>query len=218
LNDEWAALESTGSQEKAIWDNGNSIHPTLDHVQAPAPFPTLETARLVLREIVPEDVGALFEIHGDPMLMRWFGVDPIKDIAGAEKIVAHFASWRTQPNPGTRWGIQLKGEHHLSGTCGLFAWNRAWRKCTIGYELASAAHGKGYMQEALTAVLDWGFANMELNRVEAQVHPENAASIRSLSRLGFLPEGLLRELGFWRGEYHDMLQYSLLRRDWKNAP
>lgn len=180
-----------------------------------SPFPTIETARLVLREIVLEDAGDLFSIHGDESLMRWFGVDPLKDLSGAEKLVALFASWRAQPNPGTRWGIQVKGESHLSGTCGLFAWNRAWRKCTVGYELAAAAQGKGYMHEALSAMLDWGFANMELNRVEAQVHPENAASIRSVSRLGFRQEGLLRELGYWRGEYHDMLQYSLLRKDWE---
>jgi [ribosomal protein S5]-alanine N-acetyltransferase len=184
-------------------------------VQPLVPFPAIETDRLVLREIVLSDADALFEIHGDESLMRWFGVDPLKDIAGAEKLVALFASWRAQPNPGTRWGIQLKGEDRLCGTCGLFAWNRAWRKCTIGYELAAFAHGKGLMHEALSSVLEWGFANMELNRVEAQVHPENEASVRSVSRLGFQREGLLRQLGYWRGEYHDMLQYSLLHRDWQ---
>lgn len=183
-------------------------------MQASVSFPTIETARLVLREIVPEDAQALFEIHGDESLMRWFGADPLNDIAGAEKLVSLFASWRAQPNPGTRWGIQLKGEDRLSGTCGLFAWNRAWRKCAIGYELAACAHGEGYMHEALCSVLDWGFENMALNRIEAQVHPQNAASIRSISRLDFQQEGLLRALGYWRGEYHDMLQYSLLRRDW----
>ena len=111
----------------------------------------------------------------------------------------------------------MRGEPQLRGSCGLFAWNRGWRKCAIGYELAGNAQGRGYMHEALQAVLDWGFDNMALNRVEAQVHPENTASIRSLSRLGFRQEGLLRELGYWRGQYHDMLQYSLLRRDWGAA-
>ena len=181
------------------------------------PFPILETERLVLREIVAADADALFAIHGDASLMQWFGVDPVKDLAGAEKLVALFASWRAMPNPGTRWGIQLKDETDLSGSCGLFAWNRAWRKCTLGYELAAHAQGKGLMHEALLAVLDWGFANMELNRIEAQVHPENAPSIRSVARLGFRKEGLLRELGYWRGQYHDMLQYSLLRKDWDSG-
>jgi ribosomal-protein-alanine N-acetyltransferase len=179
-----------------------------------SPFPALETEHLLLREIVPADAAALFAIHGNASLMRWFGVDPLVDLAGAEKLVALFASWRTQANPGTRWGIQRKGEPELCGTCGLFAWNRGWRKCVVGYELAPQAHGQGLMHEALLAVLDWGFANMQLNRIEAQVHPENAASLRSLARLGFRQEGLLREVGYWSGQHHDLFQYSLLRKDW----
>jgi ribosomal-protein-alanine N-acetyltransferase len=70
------------------------------------------------------------------------------------------------------------------------------------------------MHEALLACLSWGFENMQLNRVEAQVHPENAASLRSVERLGFKREGLLRQLGFWGGRFHDMYQYSLLRHEW----
>jgi [ribosomal protein S5]-alanine N-acetyltransferase len=179
----------------------------------PPPFPILETERLVLREIVRTDAPALFAVHGSAESMKWFGVDPIPDEAAAAKLVEVFASWRALTNPGIRWGIQVKGESALAGTCGLFAWNRAWRKCTIGYELNPQVQGRGYMREALRACLDWGFENMQLNRIEAQVHPENAASIRSVERMGFKREGLLRQLGFWSGRYHDMYQYALLRSE-----
>lgn len=146
--------------------------------------------------------------------MRWFGTDPLPDLTAAEALVRVFAGWRTQANPGTRWGIQLLDEPGLIGSCGLFAWNRAWRKCTVGYELAAEAHAHGYMREALTAALAWGFANMELNRAEAQIHPQNLASIRLARKLGFVEEGRLRQLGRWGGQFHDMLQFSLLRREW----
>lgn len=194
-----------------------SIHsrPTFDFTLTHLSFPTLETERLLLREIVRADVPALFAIHGDPECMRWFGVDPIPDEAGAEKLVEVFASWRTMPNPGTRWAIQLKEQPTLLGTCGLFAWNRGWRKCTIGYELNTKVQGNGYMQEALHACIDWGFERMQLNRIEAQVHPSNEASIKSLERLGFQKEGVLRQLGFWNGQFHDMFQYALLSHDWR---
>lgn len=181
----------------------------------PSPFPTLETQRLVLREITAADAPALFSIHGDAHLMRWFGVDPLPDLAAAENLVKGFAAWREQPNPGTRWGIQRKGTAGLMGTCGLFSWNRRWRKCVLGYELALDAQSHGYMQESLVAVLQWGFANMELNRVEAQVHPSNAPSLKLCKKLGFQEEGLLRQVGYWGGGFHDMLQLSLLRSEWQ---
>jgi ribosomal-protein-alanine N-acetyltransferase len=76
--------------------------------------------------------------------------------------------------------------------------------------------GRGYMKEALAAVLAWGFTAMELNRVEAQVHPDNKASLASLGKLGFVEEGRLREVGFWAGSHHDLMLHSLLKREWSN--
>ena len=177
-------------------------------------FPVLETPRLLLREIVAADAAALFAIHGDAERMKWFGNDPLSNLLAAEKLVATFAGWREMPNPGTRWGIEIKGQPQLIGTCGLFSWNRGWRKCTLGYELARTAEGKGHMTEALRAIIAWGWSEMTLNRIEAQVHPENMSSIAILERHGFVFEGKLRQVGYWSGNFHDMLQYSLLKQEW----
>ena len=181
---------------------------------APELFPALETSRLRLREITLQDAPALFAIHGDAALMRWFGFDPLPDLTAAENLVKVFAAWRTQANPGTRWGIQLKHDPLLLGSCGLYGWNRNWRKCTIGYELAAHVQSRGYMQEALCVMIDWGFDKMKLNRIEAEIHPDNQASLRLAAKLGFVKEGLLRQAGRWDGRYHDLLQYSLLRSEW----
>jgi ribosomal-protein-alanine N-acetyltransferase len=186
-------------------------------MQEPAPFPLLETNRLRLREIVDFDAADLFSIHGDQKLMRWFGSEPLQDLAAAQALVKTFASWRTLPNPGTRWAIESKGRTGLVGTCGLFSWNRNWRKCVVGYELASHAQGKGYMAEALAAAFQWGFENIALNRIEAQIHPDNTPSIKLAGSLGFVKEGCLRDVGLWGGKYHDMLQFSLLKREWRHA-
>ncbi|MEO8806426.1 MAG: GNAT family protein [Burkholderiaceae bacterium] len=176
-------------------------------------FPSLTTERLSLREVVIDDAATLFAIHGDPVVMRWFGVEPLTDLAGAHKLVELFAGMRTQANPGTRWGITRQADGELLGTCGLFGWNRNWRKCALGYELSQAAWGQGFMREALVRVIDWGFEHMELNRIEAQVHPANTASLKLLAALGFVQEGVLREVGHWGGSYHDMVQLSLLKRE-----
>jgi len=177
-------------------------------------FPQLETDRLLLREIAAEDAPALFAIHSDQDAMRWFGSDPLSTMAQATTLIEAFASWRRLPNPGVRWGIERKADRQLLGSCGLFKWNRSWKSCVVGYELAAFAQRQGFMLEALSTALAWGFEQMELNRIEAQVHPANEASIRLLAKLGFVHEGCLREAGFWSGRHHDLQQFSLLRRDY----
>jgi RimJ/RimL family protein N-acetyltransferase len=82
-------------------------------------------------------------------------------------------------------------------------------------DLAAAAQGHGYMHEALGAVIPWGFNAMALNRIEAQVHPDNCRSIAVLIRLGFSEEGRLRQAAYWADAYHDLLQFSLLRAEWE---
>jgi ribosomal-protein-alanine N-acetyltransferase len=178
-------------------------------------FPTLQTDRLLLRELTSADAPTLFAIHGDAEAMRWFGSDPLKTLAEAEHLVEVFAGWRRLPSPGTRWGLERAEDGALVGTCGLFNWNRAWRRCTLGYELARSAWGQGLMDEALRTALAWGFSpdGMTLNRVEAMIHPNNQSSLRLAGRLGFQREGLLREVAFWGGRHEDLLMYSKLASD-----
>ncbi len=180
-------------------------------------FPTLETNRLRLREITEDDAPALFDIHSNAEHMKWFGSDPLQDLDGAVGLVKRFAGWRQQANPGTRWGLELKSQLGLIGSCGLFAWNRNWRNCSLGYELAPHAVGAGLMGEALHAIIEWGFHEMELNRIDAQVHAENAASLNLLQKLGFVQEGCLREVAYWGERHHDLTQLSLLAAEWRHT-
>jgi [ribosomal protein S5]-alanine N-acetyltransferase len=69
------------------------------------------------------------------------------------------------------------------------------------------------MREALVAAFGWGFEHMQLDRIEAQVHPHNRASMAVLKRLGFVDEGLQREAAAWGGRRHDMVALGLLRRE-----
>ena len=179
-------------------------------------FPSLSTARLQLREIVASDAPALLAIHSDREAMKWFGSDPLVDLEAAERLVAGFAGLRQPPAAGVRWGIAhanpARGSQ-LLGTCGLFRWNRGWRTCLTGYELARHAQGHGVMSEALRVAYAWAFEHMALERIEAQVHPHNAPSLALLERLGFAREGLLREAGFWLGQRRDLVQLGLLKRE-----
>ncbi|MCM2552082.1 N-acetyltransferase [Burkholderia glumae] len=177
-------------------------------------FPCMQTRRLVLRELAPADAAALYAIHGDADAMRWYGAESMTAPAQAARLIDTFMAWRIA-GTGVRWGIERRADGALIGTCGLFRWSRAWHSCTIGYELARGARGQGVMHEALGAVLDHGFGAMDLNRVEARVHPENEASLRVLAALGFVREGYQRQAGYWNGAFRDLVQYALLRDEYR---
>ncbi|MGA7814330.1 GNAT family N-acetyltransferase [Caballeronia sp.] len=180
-------------------------------------FPELQTDRLLLREIVQEDASALFAIHSDADNLRWFGTDPFSDLSQTEKLIEVFAGWRQMPDPGTRWGIERRSDSALIGTCGLFKWNRNWKTCVVGYELARSAQGAGFMRETLLTAFSYGFNEMKVNRISADIHPLNEPSIRLLRALGFVEEGRARQAGYWGGEYHDLVQFGLLRQEYEQS-
>jgi ribosomal-protein-alanine N-acetyltransferase len=180
-------------------------------------FPTLITKRLALRELQLDDAESLFDIHSDEQVMRWFGADPVSDVEQAKRLIAMFTEWRTAPVSGTRWAIVRRADNQLLGTAGLFKWNRSWHNCVVGYELGRAYWGSGYMQEALRAMFDYGFSSMQLHRIQAEIHPDNTASIRVVERLGFRYEGTHRQQGFWGQQFHDLQCFSLLANDWPPA-
>lgn len=180
----------------------------------PKPFPSLDTARLHLRQILISDAPALFTIHSNAEWMRWYGVDPLTDTEQARELAELFAGW-FRAGTGFRWGLERKDDKRLIGTCGLFRWNKSWRNCVIGYEIAPDCRAQGYMREALDAVLEYGFNLMHLHRIQAETHPDNAASIGLATRLGFRFEGVHREQAFWNGRFHDLNCYSLLEREWR---
>ena len=84
-------------------------------------------------------------------------------------------------------------------------------RAEIGYRLHPAQHGKGIMNEALKAVLDYGFNVMNLHSVEANTNPGNKESISLLERNGFIREGYFKENYFYDGKFLDSAVYSLVK-------
>ena len=99
------------------------------------------------------------------------------------------------------------------GTCGLFLREQQSRMASFGYDLAQPYWRHGLTREAAMAVLAYGFAVKELNRVNALVAVGNTRSRRLLSAMGFREEAILREFSYWKGAFHDMHLFGLLRSD-----
>ena len=172
-------------------------------------FPYLETDRLILREIVPEDVPALMAMYSNQEAMKWRGDDHLTTELEVENMVHAFASARPL-NGNTHWAMELKSRPGLIGKCGLHGVHHSIRKCMIAYEMNADFRGQGYMAEALTGMLEWTFTKTLINRVGALISPENKDSLRLATRLGFRKEGLERQGARWADTYHDMLSFGLL--------
>lgn len=179
-------------------------------------LPTLETERLRLRAVTPADAGALYRIFSDPLVTRYWGsprlTDPAQGLALVEEIQRG-----ARTGALLQWGVTRTGEDRVIGTCTLAGWDRQHRRAELGFALGRSHWGRGVMAEALPTVLRFGFVGMQLHRIEADVDPRNAPSVRHLERLGFRREGLLRERYHQGGEVQDALFYGLLRAEWEQA-
>ena len=176
-----------------------------------AEFPEIETERLLLREILPEDVDAIFRIFSSEDVTRYCDLVTYTDPAQAAELIDFFDEC-FELERAIRWGIERKEDGALIGTCG-FVWLRTYRG-EIGYDLHPDYWGQGYMREALDAILDFGFSELGLNRIEALVMVENERSARLLRALGFQEEGVLRQHDFFKGQFHDMRLFAILADDY----
>ncbi len=174
----------------------------------------LKTPRLLLRPLAPADAESLFAIFSDPAVMRYWSTPPWTSIDRAHQMIANDHT-SLPAGEHLRLGLEIRDTTQLIGTCTFYDFNAQCRRAEIGYAMGSAFWGHGYMHEALTALLEYGFRELDLNRVEADIDPRNLASAKCLERLGFQYEGLLRERWIVDGEISDTGFYGLLRREWK---
>ena len=182
-----------------------------------SPFPILETTRLVLRQLTVDDSENWFKNLSDDGVACLIGMEPLENVEDSMSIITSFID-RYEKKNGMAWAIILKEDESFIGTCSYEKIDSFNLSGEIGYDLLKDYWGNGFMAEALTAIIDYGFESLGLNRIEAHTAAINSASRNLLRRLGFFEEGVFRESSFFRGEFRDDCQYSLLRREWNRLP
>ena len=175
---------------------------------------TLRTERLLLRPIRESDADALFAIFSDARVSRYLSHPAWTDISSAHALVERTMT-AVNTDKYVYFGIERAVDGKLIGECSLFNLMPQSRRAEVGYTLAHEAWGKGYINEALVALLEFGFTQLDLNRVEADIDPRNVASARTLDRLGFQREGLLRQRWIVGDEVSDTAIYGLLAHEWR---
>jgi ribosomal-protein-alanine N-acetyltransferase len=176
---------------------------------------TLQTARLDLRPLMLADAQALFALKADAVVMRYGSTPLWSEPAAADDYIRRDLDGMSA-GKHVQLAIIRREDAALLGLCSFHLLDAQCRRAELGYSLAVSAWGRGYANEAVTTLLDWGFEHLELNRVEADVDPRNAPSVRALERLGFVREGHLRERWIVGGEKCDSLIYGLLADQWRS--
>ncbi len=111
-----------------------------------------------------------------------------------------------------------KEDSKIIGTVNFsnFVWG-VFQSCTLGYSLAEAAQGKGYMTEALEVAIDYVFGELNMHRIMAAYLPHNQRSGNLLKRLGFVVEGYARDYLLINGQWQDHILTSLINPEWELA-
>lgn len=173
----------------------------------------LKTERLHLKSITPVIIHELFNTKSKEEIINYFGFDE----AGFE----HYLSMHEKGMETHRISMFLfllidKETNLPIGECGFHTWNISHNRAEVFYNMRNETFKqKGLMKEALKTVLEYGFTELKLHRVEALIDANNTPSLRLLQHYGFIKEGTMREDYVVDGKNEDSDCYSLLKLEWK---
>ncbi|GGJ35475.1 GNAT family N-acetyltransferase [Deinococcus roseus] len=176
-------------------------------------FENLETPRLKVRRLQPEDAAALSVYRSRPEVSLYQGWGDNYDEAQALKLIQNMQD-RNPGQPGWfQFALQEKETGALLGDLGFHVFEPL--QAEVGFTLDSRVWGKGYATEGLKAVLDYAFHVLFFHRITASTDPRNVPSQKVLLRLGFRHEGHHLE-SYSDGEnWLDEDRFALLRREWR---
>jgi ribosomal-protein-alanine N-acetyltransferase len=174
--------------------------------------PTLKTKRLIIRPLNKKDIDFLFDHYNKEEISR-FTLISLNSVDDAKALLDKY----TLKNEAIQFkvGIELRSTELLIGTVCFVNWSKNDRCAEIGYDLSKEYWGKGFMAEALKVFMNYGFEDMNLNRIEATTNPKNERSKKLLNRLGFVQEGILRQKYRFRERFSDEIIFSMLRSEWE---
>lgn len=178
--------------------------------KSPKIFPELSTQRLRLRQFEPRDVDGLHACFGDVEAMRYWNFPVCTTKAETERWVRVLAK-TTRPYEYLAWAVAEKRGDRCIGMVIYHHREAHNRRLEVGYMLARPYYSRGLMTEAMQALVEHCFGELGVHRIEAMIHPDNAASIKLVERLGFRPEGgPLRD--YWRigDRYMSAMVYALI--------
>lgn len=177
----------------------------------------LRGERVNLRELRGSDIDAVLGIFSDPEVTRYLAVGVQTRESERQFLAGVEQRARSVPRDQYELAVTHPSDDTPVGTCRIGVTSRAHRSGDIGYGLRRDQWGRGIATEAVSVLVRFGFDQLGLHRIEAVHEPDNLRSGRLLRRLGFQPEGLIREHLVTADGWRDSVRYALLATD-RQAP
>jgi len=170
----------------------------------------IETKRLLLKCIDLSDREFIFEEFQNDFINKFlFDAEPMSDIKQADELIEFYIM--DEPRNQNRWVLINKLENIKMGTCGFHLWDREKNQVEIGFELMQQNNGKGYMTEAVEALIEFARVKMQVNKIIAIVYIDNGKCKSLLEKFGFKIVGK-QECKFRGSKYlHDIYELELLK-------
>jgi len=149
------------------------------------PFPQLKTSRLLLRRLQMPDAKEIYTLRADDRVNQFIDRPKAIDIQDAFQYIEKIDNG-VKAGEWVYWAIQLRGKSKVIGTICLWNFANGDNKAELGYELMPEHQGKGFMREAVQAVLQFGFNTLQLKSIEAVSRTGNHRSIKLLEEFGFV--------------------------------
>lgn len=174
-----------------------------------AGFSTLQTERLILRPVQPDDAEAMFDYLRDEETVRFITVPPVKTVT---EVIENSIQSYFMLDPIGKWAIVY--DQKMVGTIDLRL-NEAHRQAEIGYVLNKRYWGQGIMPEAAQAILAVGFDQLQLVRIFSEHDTRNPKSGRVMTKIGMRQEGVALKSQIIKGEIVDMVHYAITDTQYK---
>lgn len=175
-------------------------------------LPTLETARLILKKITKDNVFDMNEYASLESVTEFLLWPPHLNLYETRGYIDYLQKQYKKGNYAD-WGLNIKDSGKFIGTCGFSGVDYENNSAELGYVLSPVYQGKGYMKEAVKAVLELAFYTIGIERIFLRIIEQNTKSLRFAESIGFLREGTGRNSLLHRGEYKNIVYYSMLREE-----
>jgi len=176
----------------------------------------ITSSRLKIRNLQLTDLEKFHAYRSNPAITKYQGFDTLNLEEARTFILKQTAKLFGTPNEFVQYAIVLKETNNLIGDCAIKISSLEKGTASVGVTISANEQKKGYAKEILDAILSFLFDTKDIHRVVEYVSEDNIGSKKILQHFGFRKEGVSIDEHQIDGEWHNLIQFAMLKKEWNN--